>query len=207
MEVPTMTIDLEPFYKLGAFCSFGLRPPFVLSGHRYATDGRIMVRVPTDDADAPIDPVSWLVSVQSIIADINQRDCSVPWPYKPGDIVPDRKPCDYCGGSGKAPKICGECNGYGEVICQTCGEGYVDCKACQGTGRFGESAERCEDCDGTGKEEAWPAVPIGCLHIGGYYAMAVAGLPNPRYAEPSPKDDRIWFTFDGGEGVLMCVKA
>ena len=49
-------IDLMPFCDTdGQRGDFDLRAPFVRDGHRYATNARICVRVPTTDTELPTD--------------------------------------------------------------------------------------------------------------------------------------------------------
>lgn len=73
--------------------------------------------------------------------------------------------CTVCGGSGKASRFCGECNGKGAcLVCSGTGrfkqyqfdgpDKLVDCKACSGTGH-------CKRCQGAGKTD------IACRTCGG----------------------------------------
>lgn len=111
--------SLLPF-AMGNFCSDpdGDRPflslPFSLGAHDYATDGRIIIRVPASGSCAPLSVIK--------PADILKHFESQPetWEnlpeFKPWTAL-DFKPCDTCKGSGGGEfGDCQDCDGWGHGV-------------------------------------------------------------------------------------------
>lgn len=89
----TQDINWKMFTYSGIYTSWDIEKPFVKDGYRYATDGRIAVRVPVSDANSEgtfprVDTLGWLHGTATEWSD---------WPLD-SDDWPDiiEHPCDGC---------------------------------------------------------------------------------------------------------------
>lgn len=120
--------------------------------------------------------------------------------------------CPACNGSGIGYK-CPECEGKGDF--DKGGHTY-DCKECGGSGQvddgYDADKEPCVECDGDG-ESRYKAVKVGNWHYDRRYLARVEKLPAVKFAQrtegPADFEDVAvaYFVFDGGEGVLMPMRA
>lgn len=199
--------DLQPFCSVDPW-RHSLAAPFPRGGHIFATNGRILIRVPAAGE----------------LADLPERAGSPPNPadcipaadgYQPVEVPPgwesfkeDSAPCETCQGAGIVKK-CRNCDGSGEVTCLECGH-EEDCKDCDGEGivamvEGGGTAggDPCEDCGGEGIQ----AKPFGVSLNRG---LVVADLRLLRLALTLPgarlfalnADAALRIEFDGGDGAL-----
>ena len=104
-----------------------LQTPWHFHGYTYATDGRVAVRIPTEEPDSPLklimpgqekvkDRLSH--SIESLFNSMRYRQQDEVFP--PAIPEAPAKPCPSCKGNGYSRR-CEECHGSGEVICPTCG--------------------------------------------------------------------------------------
>ena len=83
------------------------------------------------------------------------------------------------------------------------------CEVCNGTGQ--DDGQVCFCCDGDGK--GWVPDPvtvqIGSAYLASKYYRMLTALPNCRIqvtAEMGYTDTPVYFTFDGGDGLLMGMR-
>jgi hypothetical protein len=192
--------------EMQRFCSSDVtRPqihtPFTGGEWTYATDGRILIRVPaipgarTDHFPKDYDKV---------VPDGFGME-AVEFPPGWNEFFEERVVCGDCEGSGRM-KYCESCVGEGEVECECCGQ-MAYCNECKGTGRLidedGEG-EACEQCDGAG----WYKNPFAVALNGGTVA-AELGLLRLALSLPGARlfhgggEVPMRIEFEGGEGALM----
>lgn len=112
-------IDLQPFCSINE-CRMGIMTPFAFNGWKYATDGRVCVRVKTDEPDDSGEPHK-RPDASKLFAGFNVEG------LQPFDIPPPK---------GLATNRCRYCNGNGV---RTCDLGHDhDCDECDGTGEVEE---------------------------------------------------------------------
>ena len=207
--------------NLSAFCSqdiyrHELQTPWHFHGYTYATDGRVAVRIPTEEPDSPLKlimPGQEKVkdrpshSIESLFNSMRYRQQEEVFP--PAIPEAPAKPCTSCKGNGYSRR-CEECHGSGEVICPTCGHEH-ECRDCNGMGRVltsSQSGMPCPDCAGTGKHIPARVVKIGCGWVNESLLMRFLLLPAVRFFQPQhptsqESGEPYYITFTGGEGVLM----
>ncbi len=180
--------------------------PWILAGKECATDGRIAVRIQTDEPDA--------VSGHGKPRSFNDV-CSwafdgplVTWP----DIVPPapdepQTACLTCGGTKVTTILCERCEGEGQTHCaNTCCSGSHPCPDCNGEGVIWDKDKPCEECNGTGQLLYPESVMICGRKIAGNYAHKISLLPNAKAVNFGKPNDILKFVFDGGEGLVMPLK-
>lgn len=118
-------IDLNQFCQTYESLRFAMDKPFVKNGCKYATDARIIIRVPTDEPDTDIGEKKFPNS-EHIYAKYEAVVCDQEWP----ESFPD---CPTCGQLGYVTRFeCPICDGTGY---QECDLGHEhDCDECQGNG-------------------------------------------------------------------------
>lgn len=176
-----MSLTVE---QMKPFCSTELsRPylhtPFSLGEFTVATNGHILVRVPRM---ANVAEISQILSVDALFHD----------PVK-GYRELGRLDIPVVA---ETIEKCGDCNGRG-----TYGHAH-DCPDCT-------CDETCEECNGTGKVTRIPkiSVEIGGLIFDAKYVRMLLALPNLQIEGRLKKAERMRFTFDGGDGALMPMRA
>ncbi len=182
-----------------------LNKPFALGGFVYSCNGHIAVRVPETEKVSATDG-SEIKGVSGIagLFDSNKLDNYTPLPP-----LPELPPCQACEGTGRVKEIeCYTCDGEGEFEHD---DHWYDCKTCDETGRIESSDGEelpCDDCDGTGKNQS-VAVPVGAYHFNAKYLAKLVDLPAIRFNVPQKGVSdycMAYFTFYGGEGVLMSMR-
>lgn len=184
-----------------------LMEPFSRDGYTWASDGRIMIRVPeipgaVGHKKAP-DP--WTAWLKKPLEEYIPAELPQGWQ----EMEVEYFECQTCQGTGQV-YICPECEGEGVAKCKCCGS-ENDCKTCEGA--FFVSAEqggrpvRCEDCNGeTCRRKRTPVrLPGSDCIIDLFYLKLVMELPGARLFRDGSHDP-LCFTFDGGEGVLMPIR-
>ena len=173
-----------------------LSTPFSRGDYTYATDGRMIVRVPRlkdmpERDNAPkADHLGW-----------NHSELS-DWTNPPKIDLSGTEKCSLCKGSGKAT-VCPECDGEGEVVAETAMNEYeVTCKTCEGDGATAGGKDMCSSCDGTGLYIDNP-VKYGSRYIGGLLLAKMSILPDLQFSHYGGIEDAVRFIFDGGEGLVM----
>lgn len=193
------------------FCASDERPtiaqPWSDEQWSYASDGRILLRVPRLD-DVPENPES---------PKMRPPDFSFEPPPSP-DWLPmpefnyHKRDCNACSGRGKFDKCpscrgrkylyceCFDCGDVHEYICPACGdtdEAYIDgdlyCMVCEGTGRI---------------EDNESSVLVKGIRLSTYYLNLIrAHLTDiqllPLAGKPSPQS---LIRFDGGMGYLIGMR-
>jgi len=89
-------------------------------------------------------------------------------------------------------------------------ERTMDCTTCDGTGthecRCGDT-HPCGDCGGDGKMiQNDQGVEVGKMFLGESYLRKLAALPGLKLYDNGGVPDVCYFTFEGGEGLLMPMK-
>lgn len=178
---------------------------------RYATDGRVCVRVPIHPGDVfdsekidlpPAYSLAWT-------HEWPKRGKWFAWPQANYLLAADSD-CPRCFGTGDMsglPEECEVCDGTGH---EWVGSSYdlcrpIECRTCGGLGSHIET--RCPDCHGKpiGTYPSIQRLPTG--YIASEYHAKVASLPGVEYFVPATDDEigerPVQFRFTGGHGLLM----
>lgn len=172
-----MTINLE------MFCSGPDRPelaqPFSIGEWSYASNGHIMVRVPRRE-DVPENEADLPKKAPGLFPKAKPRFRRVP------KLLPDDAELAVT-----TTEDCFECAGTGR--------GHPDCAACRCT---------CPDCDGEGTitTKTYAQVKVGKVPFCVLYISWMQSLPDLEIG-PARRMTPLSFRFDGGEGLLMPVRA
>ncbi len=127
----TTDIDLTPFCDSN-ISRFDLSRPFVRDGWLYATDGRILIRIPSSRPDTNDRPLP--KTVANIMLDFAECIEWHPWPGK-AYITCYTRTCWRCRGLRRV--------GEDVHVCKGC-----ECGECSGGKGVGGS--ECPECDGEG---------------------------------------------------------
>ena len=119
--------------------------------------------------------------------------------------LPDPKLCECCHGTGYAYR-CKSCDGEGSFLHN--GEEY-DCKPCNSYGTIpdGDEADKveCWACHGSCHKQQ--RVEVGGSDFDRRYLAKIMDLPGALFApHPTDQSKPAYFTFDGGDGVLMPMR-
>lgn len=174
-----MDIDLQQFCadpEWNAGARLDMTKPWIDGRWRYATDARILVRIPADEARKP----DTVPDAASIFHDFDPTPCTHQLPSWDGSIYEYEDPCDYpqCHGG----KISG---------------GKRSCKVCDGKGWTPESMDTTVEFQdfnfGGGYMRKIRVLP------------GVKGYVKP-WEVGGQKHGQLQFVFDnGGQGVLMNI--
>lgn len=191
--------------QLQQFCDPGredIAVPFSVRSHTYATDGKILLRVPRI-ADVPekISPIA--IKISELLSNVYvsaSEAALVEIPELPDDI---QEPCRKCEGPGRI-SVCPECDGDGEVDVENEYHTYsgLTCQTCDGYGTIGGSRCECKSCNGTGKAESRLTVAIGPASFQHRYLSALKKMAGARIASLTPHA-AAYFRWDGGDGLLL----
>lgn len=173
-----------------------LRTPFMHLGWRYATDQKIVIRMPDPTAN-PTHPVG------PKVAALFEKTPGLKWQVLPPFQL--GKTCRTCDGEGEYLQLrCASCAGEGMFLHHS--YNYV-CIPCSGYGWRGNTTDPkaelydCPDCMlGTSCVE----VRINDAWFDSRYLALIRNLPNLLIQTNGPKG-RMDFTFDGGQGILMPI--
>lgn len=191
--------------QLQKFCAksdirYYLLKPWINSGHAFASNGHIAVRVPSDGLFSVVAHGEGQEPNVGALVD-NAKALGLPLMAIP-ELAPPEV-CEACAGTGTAYE-CEECEGEGSFTHH--GKEY-DCKWCNGLGQHQNGQgdpETCFHCDGFG-EKAYRPVAVGDSHFDRRYLALIAALPNAMIAPNGPAGV-AYFTFDGGDGALMPMR-
>jgi len=199
-----MNLDL-----LKTFCGTdetrpSLMEPFSDDRYTYATDGRIIVRVPR------IESITGHEKHPQYACDLfpdESHYLPVEYPQGLESFVAEPVDCECCGGTGKQSK-CRDCDGDGNKECPECGTVHK-CESCRGTGliignrAIGDEVD-CEDCEGIGKIEKRFIVSLnrGAVFVDLKYIKLANTLPG-LWLKYDGNQSPLYFTFAGGDGVMM----
>ena len=206
-------IDLKPFCRLESmFRGDKFERPFSEGDFTFATNGHIAIRVEKREDVAPL-PESALNKIMPMFEQ---------WPgdaiFTGLDAIKRLKwtRCDQCAGEGRVIP-CETCEGQGEVVCETCGH-ESDCEDCVGSGylplwpfdenTIASKSILCPRCHGL----KWATdVKVVQLAPGSafnpVYLRLIDSLPNARIAFATNPLASSYFIFDGGDGLLMPMRA
>lgn len=178
--------------------------PFSFGEYSYATNGHVLVRVPRL-ADVPewkaingqaaqmFDGLDYSAMEQNLVG-------------IPVFDVPEPVKCYKCHGKGKV-SLCPECDGEGEVDLDNEYHTYeCECKTCDGEGSIAGNDAICTSCNGTGNERTHQKVSVGAALFSGHYLAMMDALGGTRIAVTETLAP-AYFTFDGGDGLLMPMRA
>ena len=178
---------------------YRISKPWVKSGWRYATDGRVVVRVPApgepdESGDRLLDGGHWFGEFN-----FHAARCTEPFPAHDGRTI--EQACD----NEAHMKECPDCNGSGTCRCPRC-EHPHDCPECKGNGYRTRMKTRCPDCNAFGyRDEPAPQVVAG-KRIGGAVAIRIAGLSGALYYSDGHAGRPLHFVADGGiQGVSSII--
>ena len=187
-------IDLKPFCQTYESSRFAMDKPFVKNGFKYATDARIIIRVPTDEPDTGIgekkfpDPNTVYGPRESIV-------CDQDWP----DSFPD---CPTCGQLGYEIRFeCPICDGSGyhecdlghDHECEECGGNGSTQRRLRPTDKEVKSTHDGKDC----------AIKIGKELFAREIIAKVSALPNPIKWASCGKGEPMKVT--AGDAVLLVM--
>lgn len=184
---------------------YDLRAQFVHKGYRYATDGRILVRVRCDEPDTtgrPLPNVEGML--ESSGASWDDCDKTIPPPHgtRKGWKTVD---CD-CGGP--EYEDCDTCDGNGFYTCEHCGS-EVDCEECDGEGSS-MTVPKCARCGG---DEFYSVqvtlaayVKIGGRTYDGEHVNKILALGDARCGEPNAKNGSLSFVVGDVQGIVMPIR-
>ena len=177
-----MEIDLQAFCK--GVTNYQIDKPFVRDGLKTATDGRLLVIMPTGETDTPPQEKPY-PKIVTMFQDYKWVDGKFVID-KPDRSTKENVWCDECGGSGKQEQECSLCNGEG--VCNKCSCGYEHaCGGCDGDG-YRRTGAKCPDCEGTGR--GYDKQRIGGAFFNGTYLSRIAKLlPNPKTEKVGRKTD------------------
>lgn len=218
-----MTIDLPKFCADDESLRLDLQSPFSAGEYTYASNGRILIRVPRREGVKDGGPNLSKILPDLEVALATRSFAPVPaYEVVPGKTWPPET-CRDCKGSGKI-KSCRKCGGEGAVECGSCGQD-ADCGDCEGAGCIavvkdaeGEDISTCEDCDGAGEVESMQSDTPDIARFPGHdfrteYIDLIKELPGLEVAL-SPAPATVWgdalraamaFRFDGGCGLIMPI--
>lgn len=155
--------------------------------YSYATDGLVLIRlsrledIPQKEEAPDVDII--FPKIQSLV-----------W-FNLSEIPIDAQPiCSACDGKAMDLK-CPDCMGKGTYKWEN---KKCECEGCYGTGKVD-----CHKCLGTGKTLP---IAIGSGHFSYLLLKKIQRLPNIKIGPTGPQDP-AWLKFDGGEGLLMPMKA
>ena len=175
-----------------------MRAPFSRGEWTYATNGHIAVRVPKIDGIATL-AEKHIHQLESLFQSASGNDfIALP-------TLPPPEKCQMCDGTGAAYE-CPECDGEGEF---EYGTHTYWCKECDGHGQveYGSTGlSVCRHCDGTGAKRDAPT-KVGGSHFDPFYLYLINGLPEAKFSPGAGRMDMARFVFDGGEGILMPMRA
>jgi hypothetical protein len=176
------------------------KAPFNYGGYTWATNGKILVRVPFI-AGVP----DFAGQAAANLFGDGMVGTGIALPPIPPPVV---ETCKECAGKGYLEEIkCPDCKGEGECDCPTCGHAG-DCTRCSGSGYIFDataSKEPCGDCDGQGHHETLASIEVGIARFQNRYLRLIAALPGLEFQPHGPLEPGR-FRWDGGEGMLMPVK-
>lgn len=201
----TEVLDLQSFCdNKGEVGRYSFGQPFVQFGWRYATDGRVVVRVPTEDANTTGRPLPTMRKLDwAMLQGVEKwSEVSEPLGFQPDSELRD---CLACGEF----VTCSKCKVDGTCEC-SCGDCH-DCHECTGDGAFYTTTkDECDECEGSRKQR-FKAVVLGML-VNVDYMRAAMKLPGVKFAAmpncgSGDHIGAIGFKFDGGgEGIIMSIR-
>lgn len=193
--------DLLPFCdekRLGMFS------PFSVGDFTYATDHKVVVRVPRV---ADVGPIKTAPNVVGLFAQqFRTAGEGVPLPEELPPL--ETKPCPECDGA-KRIKVCPFCDGSGEVECDM-GHKH-NCPDCESKGKvpsWNDFGDACGACQGRGVKEGDSKLQIGHWFFSVLSLRKLHKLPGLRlFPDNHAATNRgtACFIFAGGSGLIQSV--
>jgi hypothetical protein len=200
-------VNLE---QLRTFCTtddtrVNLLFPYTIGEFSYASDGRMMVRIPKIETDEPIPGPQ---SSPRLFP--THRTAAAELPPGWQELHGEENECEGCKGSGQRypHTMCPDCKGEGTITCEEC-DHERECRNCHSTGTITDTTEAlltCLDCDGVGRWEDTVAISVsrGVTYVSNQILKKVVALPGWKLFLPREgKGEALHFTFEGGEGLIM----
>lgn len=194
---------MNEMINLQEFCNreqeyFG--KPFSVGKYTYATDQVIVIRIPRVEGFSENKVFPNVVTIFKNLPSV-KNFIDIP-AYENHEIF-----CKECMGEGSISE-CLKCGGTGKVDCFECGQS-MDCKDCDGTGKVPNGPKECDVCGGTGTMIASQYIEISNgVDVSSYYLELLKGLPNIKLSDECQNwMVPVYFKFDGGDGLLMPLKA
>ncbi len=188
-------IDLKPFYLPTDECTrFHMDEPFVINGYKYATDGRICVRIPTTDPVIELRQRCVPRANELFLQFDFKNQNLAPFPRHSDKRADPEENCVMCGGNRFALVDCPCTEADGDGVCKLC------------KGSFEIITENpCNWCEGHGKAFEYMLVCGVTIHP--YFQRLVAALPGARiFQNYRTLINAVPFIFDeGGQGLIMPI--
>jgi hypothetical protein len=203
-DAPTVSaVDLQRFCWANDYRKY-LRQPWAHKGWMYASNGHILVRVPSPEHAETVFAEKVAESAVGMLADSGERE------YAPLPAFTLGPVCECCKGVGTVKQSkCPDCDGEGEF---DHGEYTYHCKECDGEGWIDDPAgeeRECDACYGFGTESK--RIDFGGIGYQARYLRLIKDLPGLVFSPGTRADETTikaaHFTFDGGEGLLMPMGA
>lgn len=200
-------IDLQKFCAKDYDPREYLRKPWPHKGHVYATNGHLILRIPSPgDAEAIL---------AQPVADkaVSLFDQATNTGHAPLPAYEQGQECHACGGEGRYKQSkCDSCDGTGEF---TRGGSDYECKDCEASGWIADiegEMRDCDVCDGHGRRSHYAPFAEPRVGYDARYLDMIKDLHGLLFsagesADVGMKPKAAHFTFDGGEGLLMPRKA
>lgn len=180
-------IDLQKFCSSIDMGIYAMTSPWVRSGWRYATDARIVVRVPAPGEADTISTGKKFARADVLFVPIAHWRSDAPIATADVDICPE------------CAVLCPKCDGYDEDWDDKDGQESSPCPHCT------KGYQYLPDCPLCGDRRVMPCMRYGTAVIGPKYHYLIATLPGLQWANRpagSTSNKGISFRFDGGEGVV-----
>lgn len=170
-------IDLK---LLQTFCStddmrLGLQSPLTINGYTYATDGRIIIKVPAIDGVPETTKEILIARICAEFSGVKNTGRFLPVPPPDGN--------------------CSTCLGLKKIAC-------VFCDCCGWKIDLATDIP-CLDCEGSGKGYNDKQVPFEDHELNPIYLRKLLTLPNCKIASNLDSNNPVSIMFDGGQGLLM----
>ena len=207
--------------NLEAFCwhedvsHIGSRPellhPFLYEGYIYATNGRVLIRVPEGSVHGQYKPFLTLSRMAAVIEPLEHRKAVRGYPFP--STLPEQatKKCDECDGGGHV-ETCPTCKGTGveDCECLDCGNHHerpcTNPNCTEGRVAGPDGSHTCMNCYGKGRvpipEGVWVGGALLCLT---YLRVIHENATNPRLY-PVDTYTPVVFTAVDCEGLIMPMR-
>lgn len=178
-----------------------INQPFSDGAYSYATDGKLLIRVPRID-EVPVG-ISFTQRVYTAFTFADKQPPPV-WQNIPAFILVYNA-CPNCHGKGYF-RLCRYCKGEG---CSRCDDGLYAVKKSEKL-RPQEIIDACDECAGAGSVKDPGDIRMvnmtgGITRISAILLDMIKDLPNVQIA-PYDSDQAFRFKFDGGDGLLMPMR-
>lgn len=182
--------------------------PWSIGQHTYATDGKVLLRVKRIDeiSENEACPNFPLTGLQKWF-EKQDGDSFFDLP----ECAPKIESCSCCQGTGLV-EICQDCNGEGVIFLESKlrHEYTFECEHCKGLcflSSQDEVSEMCIYCNGAGVKIEENKIQIGPAFLSTKYIYLLKKELNNIEICPRSDLNPAYFKFDGGDGILMPMRA